>query len=347
MGRNKKYGNITLTDEDRFDLEKLSKSQTAQYRKVQRAKILLMSASGMLNSEIAAAIGIHPNTVASIVTKYISAGKNYALEDASRSGKPKTISDEEKLWVTSIACIKPKDLGYAQELWTYRKLRDHIRARCGDAGYPELAKISANTVYNILAGNEIRPNKINYYLVRKDPDFETKMHDALVVCKQVEMCFDDEGRLTIDMDTPKTVTLSYDEKPGIQALGNIAPDLPPAQKHGTAGRDYEYKRLGTVSLLAGIDLLTGKVIPRVSDTHKSSDFIEWLKKVDSMYPEHDTIRLVLDNHSAHTSRETRAFLETRPGRFVFVFTPTHGSWLNLIESFFGKWRVSACMASGF
>lgn len=336
MGRNKKYGNITLTDKDRIDLEKLSKSQTGEYRKVQRAKILLMSANGMLNSEIAASIGVHPNTVASIVTKYISAGKDYALNDASRPGKPNIISDEEKLWVTSIACTKPKELGYAQELWTYRKLRDHIRTHCGDAGYPGLAKISANTIYSILSSNEIKPNKINYYLVRKDSDFEAKMHDVLVVYKQVEMCFDDEGRLTIDMDAPKTVTLSYDEKPGIQALKNIAQDLPPTEKHGTVGRDYEYKRLGTVSLLAGIDLLTGKVIPQVSDTHKSSDFIGWLKKVDSMYPEHDTIRLVLDNHSAHTSKETRAFLETRPGRFVFVFTPTHGSWLNLIESFFGK-----------
>lgn len=221
-----------------------------------------------------------------------------------------------------------------QELWTYRKLRDHIHKRCEDAGYPELAQISANTIYNILASNEVKPNKINYYLVRKDPDFEAKMHDVLVVYKRVEMCFDDEGRLTINMDTLKTVTLSYDEKPGIQALGNIAPDLPPTQKHSTVGRDYECKCLGTVSLLAGIDLLTGKVIPQVSDTHKSSDFIEWLKKVDSMYPEHDIIRLVLDNYSAHTSKETRAFLETRLGRFGFVFTPTHGSWLNLTESFF-------------
>lgn len=236
----------------------------------------------MPNSEIAAAIGVHPNTVASIVTKYISAGKDYALNDASRSGKPNTISDEEKLWVTSIACTKPKELGHAQEFWTYRKLRDHIRTHCEDAGCPGLAKISANTVYSILTSNEIKPNKINYYLVRKDPDFEAKMHDVLVVYKQVEMCFDDEGRLTIDMDAPKTVTLSYDEKPGIQALRNIAQDLPPAEKHGTAGRDYEYKRPGTVSLLAGIDLLTGKIIPRVSDTHKSSDFIGWLKKVDSM-----------------------------------------------------------------
>lgn len=216
----------------------------------------------MLNFEIAAAIGIHPNTVTSIVTKYISAGKHHALEDAFRSGKPKTISDEKKLWVTSIACIKPKDLGYAQEFWIYRKLRDHIRALCEDAGYPELAKISANTIYNILASKEAKPNKINYYLVRKDPNLEAEMHDVLVDYKQSEICSDDEGRLAIDMDTPKTVTLPYDKKLGLQALGDIAPDLPPTQKHGTVGRDYGYKRHGTVSLLAGIDCLRERSSPR-------------------------------------------------------------------------------------
>lgn len=336
MGRNKKYGTITLTAESRAELEKLANSLTAEYRKVQRAKIILMSADGMKNSEIAAAIGMHRNTVATFVNKYIAAGIDYAIHDSERSGKPNTITDEEKVWVTNIACTKPKDIGYAQELWTYRTLRNHIRSHCAEAGYPGLEKVSLSTVYGILDNNAIKPNKITYYLERKDPDFDTKMHDVLVVYKQVEMCFDENGKLIVDMDEPKIVTISYDEKPGMQALKNIAPDLPPTEEHGTVGRDYEYRRLGTVSLLAGLDLLTGEVIPHVSDSHKSSDFIDWLKKVDTLYPEHDTIRLVLDNHSAHTSKETRAYLETRPGRFVFVFTPTHGSWLNLIESFFGK-----------
>lgn len=336
MGRNKKYGDLVLTNENRTELEKLAGSQTSEYRKVQRAKMILMSADGMKNSDIAAAIGVHHNTVATFVNKYLAAGKDYALNDSSRSGKPNIISDEEKAWITSVACKKPKEVGYAQELWTYRKLRDHVLAHCKEAGYPGLAKVSVSTIHGILESNDIKPNKINYYLERKDPEFEVKMHEVLVVYKQVAMCFDTEGNLIIDLAEPKTVTLSYDEKPGMQALKNIAPDLAPTQKHGTVGRDYEYKRLGTVSLLAGLDLFTGNVIPHVSDSHKSSDFTDWLKKVDKMYPEHDTIRLVLDNHSAHTSKETKSYLETRPGRFVFVFTPKHGSWLNLIESFFGK-----------
>jgi transposase len=132
------------------------------------------------------------------------------------------------------------------------------------------------------------------------------------------------------------VTLSYDEKPGIQAIGNTAPDLPPSTEHGYVGRDYEYKRHGTVSLLAGMDLYTGEIIPLVRSSHKSSDFIDFLKILDEKYDDELKIRIILDNHSAHTSKETMRYLASRPGRFVFVFTPTHGSWLNLVESFFSK-----------
>ena len=336
MGRNRKYGEVILSEEDRKTLTSLANSQTAEHRQVQRAKIILLASENMTNTDIAAKIGVHRNTVATFITKFLAAGLQYAMSDADRSGKPNLITDEEKVWITSIACTKPKELGLAAELWTYRQLRNYIRDNCEEAGYPGLSKIVHTTVRSILESNEIRPNKLNYYLVKKDPEFQAKMHDVLLVYKQVEMCFDENGNIVIDMDAPKTVTISYDEKPGIQALKNIAPDLPPTEKHGTVGRDYEYKRLGTMSFLAGLDLLTGTVIPHVSKTHKSSDFIDWLKKVDELYPEHDTIRLVLDNHSAHTSKETRAFLATKPGRFVFVFTPKHGSWLNLIESFFGK-----------
>lgn len=336
MGRNKKYGNLTIKDEDRNILEKMAKSQTAEYRKVQRAKILLMSADGMSNVEIASVLGIHRNTVATFITRYTAAGLEYAINDSARTGKPNSITDDEKAWITNFACTKPKELGYAAELWTYRALQKHIQKNCVNAGYPDLENISHNTVRTILESNEIRPNKITYYLEKKDPDFESKMHDVLLVYKQVEMCFDQDGKLIIPMDEPKTITISYDEKPGIQALKNIAPDLLPEKGHGKVARDYEYKRLGTLSLLAGMDLLTGEIIPLVSDTHKSSDFIEWLTKLDAKYPEQDTIRLVLDNHSAHTSKETQKYLATKSGRFEFVFTPKHGSWLNLIESFFGK-----------
>jgi transposase len=133
------------------------------------------------------------------------------------------------------------------------------------------------------------------------------------------------------------VTISYDEKPGIQAIKNIAAELMPVpNRFPSRGRDYEYKRLGTVSLLAGIDLHSGRVIPLIKDRHRSREFTEFLDKLDDSYPKDWKIRLILDNHSAHISKETQAYLNKKPGRFEFVFTPKHGSWLNLIEVFFSK-----------
>ena len=105
----------------------------------------------------------------------------------------------------------------------------------------------------------------------------------------------------------------------------------------TFARDHEYKRYGTVSLLAGIDLLTGQVHALVKDRHRSREFIEFLKLIDAAYPTHTAIKLILDNHSAHISKETKVWLADQPvGRFEFTFTPKHGSWLNLVEGFFSK-----------
>jgi transposase len=121
-----------------------------------------------------------------------------------------------------------------------------------------------------------------------------------------------------------------------------APDLPPEPGvHATFARDHEYKRHGTLSLLAGIDLLTGKVHALVRDRHRSREFIEFLRLLDAAYPASTAIKLILDNHSAHISKETRSWLATRPtAGFEFTFTPIHGSWLNLIEGFFSKFARS-------
>lgn len=165
------------------------------------------------------------------------------------------------------------------------------------------------------------------------------MHDVLVIYKQLSFQFDEDGNLLPFDDETPVHTLSYDEKPGIQAIGNTTADLPPVgntNKNSSYRRDYEYERHGTLSLLAAIDLLTGKAIPYISETHKSADFVEFLRRLDAKYPEGDKIRLILDNHSSHTSQETQQYLNEHTGRFEFVFTPTHGSWLNMIEGFFSK-----------
>lgn len=328
---------LPLSDEDKKYLKSLSKTRTIQAQVVDRARILLYKADGVSFDDIAARLNISKRTVRLCISKFNNGGIDAALFDAKRSGRPTEISDDAKAWIINIACQRPADLGYSQELWTLAKLHKHIQQHAQQAGFPRLTTITKAYVQKLLQDNQIKPFKIKYYCEKRDSDFESKMHEVLVVYKQVEMQFDENGNIIVPDDYRLTITVSYDEKPGIQAIANTSEDLRPTEDNGEVYRDYEYKRLGTVSLLAGIDLLTGEAIPLVRDTHKSSDFIDFLKILDKKYPSQDTIRIILDNHSAHTSKETKRFLATMPKeRFEFVFTPKHGSWLNMIEGFFGK-----------
>jgi transposase len=169
---------------------------------------------------------------------------------------------------------------------------------------------------------------------RRDPQFDEKMREVLLVYQEVNLQNQGAGDVPV---TPAMVTVSVDEKPGVQALGNAAPDLPPQPgQHPQMGRDHEYKRYGTLSILAGLDLHDGHVTAEVHPRHRSREFILLLQALDARYPPGCVIRLVLDNHSSHISKETMAWLASRPNRFVYVYTPKHGSWLNLIETLFGK-----------
>ena len=328
---------IELDEEQREYLESITRTRTIQAQVVDRAKALLCKAYGMSNGEIAEKLDVNINSVKLWLKKFKEGGIDRALFDDQRSGRPVEITDDAVAWIIDIACQRPADLGYSQELWTLPNLHRHIQDHAVEAGYPRLETIAKSMLQKILDRNDIKPFKIKYYCERRDPEFETKMHNVLVVYKQIAMQFDEDGNVIIPDNEPMIHTISCDEKPGIQAIATAGDDLRPTKDNGRIYRDAEYKRLGTLSLLAGIDLLTGIAIPYVSDTHKSSDFIQLLKKIDEMYPSDDLIRIVCDNHSAHKSKEVKDYLRTLPeGRFVFVFTPTHGSWLNMIESFFSK-----------
>jgi transposase len=202
-----------------------------------------------------------------------------------------------------------------------------------------LANLVQGTVCKILGKAEIKPHTVRYYLENRDAEFERKMAEVLCVYREVAVL--KKAQAAGKTRGKPVAIISCDEKPGIQAIATTAPDLPPKPGvHATFARDHEYKRHGTLSLLAGIDLLTGKVHALVRDRHRSREFIELLKLLDAAYPASTAIKLILDNHSAHVSRETTAWLATRPNRFEFTFTPKHGSWLNLIEGFFSKFARS-------
>jgi len=323
---------LRLSNSEMEMLTALSQSRAEPAGRVQRASMVLRYHAGETISAIARTLGTNRPRVERCVSKALDLGVAQALADLPGRGRRPAMTAEARAWVASLAFQKPKDLGYAQELWTTRLLAKHVQKHCQAAGRPSLAKLGRGTVSKILSAIQVHPHKIQYCLERRDPDFDAKMVQLLHVYKQVEI-WRENGARPPDL----VAVLSYDEKPGIQAIQNTAPDLPPVPgKHPAVGRDHEYIRHGTLSLLAGIDLLSGEVLGLVRKRHRSAEFIEFLKLADAHYPAGARIRLVLDNHSAHISKETRAFLGTLPNRFEFTFTPKHGSWLNLIESFFGK-----------
>lgn len=330
--------NIFLTDEDKCYLNKLLSQSTLEIRVYQRAKILLLKSDGLTNETIADKLDIGIGVVKRCLKKFRDGGIESALHDNQGRGRKAEITEDDITWVISKACQKPKDYGYSAEFWYPMSFRKFINSIAEAEGHPRMATVAETTLRKILNNARIKPFQVSYYCEKRDPEFDAKMHDVLVIYKQVEMQFDQNGKL-IPFEKDAVHTLSYDEKPGIQAVtttGEDRPPVPDTDKSSSYQRDYEYTRLGTLSLLAAIDLLTGEAIPLVSDTHKSSDFITFLKKLDEKYPKGDTIRIILDNHSAHTSKETQGYLNTIPGRFEFVFTPKHGSWLNMIEGFFSK-----------
>ena len=328
----KKRPPLNLAMDVREKLTEVNRSRTEPAGKVKRATVLLMYDSGKRISEIARELKSNRPAVERTIDRALSFGPLQALKDLPRPGRPTRIPDDARMWVLSVACQKPKDLGYAAETWTYASLIKHVRAHCEKEGYPSLTKLGKGRLSAILSKGNIKPHKIRYYLERRDPDFDTKMANVLYVYKEVELL--NAQPASVERNC---VIISYDEKPGIQAIKNIVADLLPApNKHPAIVRDHEYKRLGTVSLLAGIDLHTGDIIPLVKDRHRSQEFIEFLSKLDGIYPPSWKIRLILDNHSAHISKETQKYLREKPDRFDFVFTPKHGSWLNLIEVLFSK-----------
>lgn len=333
MARTTARATLNLDDEQRTELEKTARSTTAPFRERQRANILLRYSRNMAITLIQREVGVSRPSIYKCIDKALQAGAQAGLKDTYHRPRKPTITDDAKAWVINLACTKPCEHGYAAEMWSCSLLAKHTRQHAKGAGHPCLGRAAKCTIQRILSQHPIRPHKIAYYLEKRDPEFDEKMRDVLVVYNEVNLWNDTapEG------DLPATITISVDEKPGVQAIANTAPDIMPnPRKNSRILRDHEYKRHGTLSILAALDLHSGHVIAQVHGRHRSREFIELLMEIDQAYPPEHAIRIILDNHSAHISKETRAYLATRPNRFVYVHTPKHGSWLNLVETLFGK-----------
>jgi transposase len=333
MPRKSQKAKLIFDEKQKEQLKTISQSRKAPIREVQRANILLRYSEDIPITEIENMVQVSRPTIYKWIEKALAMGIQEGLKDKYHRSKEPVITEEAKAWVINIACKKPTDFGYAAEMWTRSALAEHVKRYAPAAGHDCLKKAAKATMQRILDGHPIRPHKIAYYLERRDPDFEQKMTDILCVYKEVNV----QNAATAAGEIPSIITVSVDEKPGVQAIKNIAPDImPDTQKQSRVMRDYEYKRLGTLSILAALDLHDGHVIAQIHDRHRSSEFISLLKEMDAYYPAALVIRIILDNHSAHISKETMKYLSTRPGRFLYVHTPKHGSWLNLVETLFGK-----------
>src|SRR6202043_3114059 len=293
---------LAMSDEEIERLTALSRSRTEPASRVSRAQMLLAYRENPSFCAVGQRVGVHHQTVQRCVERALAYGPLAAIEDRPRPGKEPVITPDAKAWLVSLACRKAKELGYPHELWTTRLLARHAREHGPAEGHGCLAKLVQGTVCKILNEQEVKPHKVRYYLERRDPEFKAKMAEVLCVYREVKI-IKETAAAAKQKPSDAVAIVSYDEKPGIQAIATTAPDLSPEPgRHATFARDHEYKRNGTVSLLAGIDLLTGKVHALVRDRHRSREFIEFLKLLHAAYPAHTAIKLILDNHSAHISK---------------------------------------------
>ena len=334
MARQTGRAALVLSGEHRTMLSELAGSRTAAQREVERAKVLLAYAEGNSPTQIQRALGVSRPTIYKCIDKALATGVVTGLHDRYHRANAAQISEAAKAWVVDLACRKPKELGLAAELWTISALADYVSSQSVDAGFARLSRAGKATVWRILDAHELKPHRVRYDLERRDPQFERKMAEVLVVYRDVNLYRAD----AVHDARPRPIyTVSVDEKPGVQALSTTGADLPPVPgKHAGIGRDHEYVRHGTLSIIAALDLHSGEIIANVELRHRSVEFIALLSRLDQHYPSQAVIRVVLDNHSAHISKETMAYLASRPGRFEYVHTPKHGSWLNLVESSFSK-----------
>ena len=232
---------LTMTDEEIERLRVLSRSRTEPASRVSRAQMLLAYRENPSFCAVGQRVGVHHQTVQRCVERALAYGPLAAIEDRPRPGKEPVITPEAKAWLVSLACDKAKEHGYPHELWTTRLLARHAREHGPGAGHECLARLVQGTVCKILGQEEIKPHKVRYYLERRDAEFEQKMAEVLCVYREVQVL---KKAAAKSKKSGKPVAIvSYDEKPGIQAIATTAPDLPPVPgTYATFARDYEYNR---------------------------------------------------------------------------------------------------------
>ncbi len=292
---------LELSDGQRATLNRLAKSRTVPARMVQRARVLLWAGEGVANARIAERAGVLPDTVRAWRRRFAADGlAQFADVRPGRGRKPAIPPEKVQAIVEATLRTKPKGATH----WSCRTMA-------------QAQGVSPATVQRIWSARGLKPHLVKTFKLSHDPAFEDKLIDVV----------------GLYLDPPdKAVVLCMDEKSQIQALDRSQPGLP--LKKGRAGTmTHDYKRNGTTTLFAALNVLEGTVIGQCMPRHRHNEFRAFLKKIDRAVPAALAVHLILDNYQTHKHPAVRAWLAKHP-RFHLHFTPTSSSWLNLVERWF-------------
>ena len=294
---------IELSESEREALERWARRRRSAAGLAQRSRIVLACADGATNAAVAAKIGVSVPTVRRWRGRFAERRLD-GLLDEPRPGQPRKISDEqvEEVIVKTLE-TKPPDGGTH---WSTRQMAAAVG-------------LNQTAVSRIWRAFSLQPHRIEHFKLSKDPLFVEKVRDIV----------------GLYLDPPeRAVVLCVDEKSQIQALDRSAPTLP--MLPGTPARaSHDYKRNGTSSLFAALDIANGKVIQSLHARHRAIEFKKFLQKIDTEVPAELHVHLILDNYSTHKTPAIKRWLAAHP-RFVLHFTPTSASWINLVERWFAE-----------
>jgi transposase len=298
---------VALDRQVRKQLVRTVASAKCEVRAVLRARIVLAAADGIANGAIARELDVSVNTVRKWRGRFAALGLD-GLRDAERSGRPKAYGPEVRMAIVATATSAPP---HPEATWSHRAIAQRVAGTC-------FAPVSASQVGRILADLDLKPHKVRGWLTRRDtPNFWQR---ASEVC-------------ALYFDPPEgAVVLSIDEKTAIAARSRRHPGRP-ARPGEPARQEFEYRRHGTASLVAALDVRTGEVLTEVITRNDARTFTAFLERLDRAIAPGKEIHVVLDNGSSHTAKHTKAWLAAHP-RWHVRWTPPHASWLNQIELFF-------------
>ena len=292
---------LTLSEPVRTQLEAMARSRSMSYALVRRAKIVLMSETGLTNQQIGQHLGLSGTSVGKWRRRFCEQGL-MGLYDELRPGGPRSISDEQVATLLQKTLkTKPKEATH----WTCRSL----------AAETQLSKSSVQRVWKAFG---LQPHRQKHFKLSTDPFFVEKVRDIV----------------GLYLNPPdKALVLCVDEKSQIQALERTQPLLPLGLGY-VEGVTHNYLRHGTTTLFAALEIASGKVLTQCKPRHRHQEFLQFLKYIDQHVPQELDIHLVVDNYSTHKHHKVKRWLATRP-RYHVHYTPTYASWLNQVESWFG------------